>query len=147
MFVIGLEASALLGFSAAPVVLEYTSLSALMLVLVGIFMPMVVAVSIVPLEYLLHTVRPVMGSLVQVIMHLTAMLLRLLAASAIDLGRAAVILYDAVIFLPLGIEAALQRRQRSAADDDEQALNPAPQPAEAENVTALRFGAASPRRD
>lgn len=119
-----------------------TELSAVILALMGITIPLVVAVSIIPLEYLLHTVRPVVGTVIQVLMHISALVLRLCASLAIDLGRVAVIIYDTVIFLPLMVERAVLRRKSDRYPVGASSAVAASQPtANAENVTALRFGA------
>ena len=143
---IGLESVALLDVVAMPSGDSLSDLPALALSLVGVAIPLVVAISIIPLEYLLHTVRPVLGSCIQVLMHLSAMVLRLLAALSIDLGKLATIVYDAVIVLPLLVERTLEAKRSAAAGENPVAAQPPP-PARAQNVTALRFGANQTRQD
>lgn len=143
-FTIAVEFSALLGASGAATTLELGGLPAISLSLVSVMMPLIIAVAVMPLEYLLHTVRPVVGSAVQVVMHALALTLRLLASLAVDLGKAAVLVYDAIIFLPLALERAIQRKLASKAAAQQVAENqPVVHTVAAQNVTELRVGSLS----
>lgn len=142
-----LESVAIVGINGAGDTLQFGGLSAVLLAVLAVATSLVVAVSIIPLEYLLHTVRPVVGSLSQVFLHLVAMATRLLATLAIDLGRAAVVIYDMIIFLPLLLErAVLEARRKAAREPEETAATPARRETTPRNVTALRLrGSGTPR--
>ena len=75
-----------------------------MLVLVGVTLPMLVALAVVPLEHVLHTTRPVIGGLVQVLLHSAVASLRLLGNLCWQVGKLATRLSDIAIFLPLWLE-------------------------------------------
>lgn len=114
--------------------------SQLVLIALGIIMPVILALVVIPLEYLLHTVRPVMGSLLRVMLHVAALVLRLVGSFALNLGKFTNHCYDVVIFVPLALERDwVARRARKAAAA--QVELPAQRPElESVNVTALRFG-------
>lgn len=133
-----LESTALIGISPEGT-LAFAGVSSALLAMMAVATSLVVAVCIIPLEYLLHTVRPVIGTLAQIALHLVAMATRLLASLATDLGKAAVVVYDAVIFLPLMLERAViaKRRELAAAGQVEEAV--VAETATPRNVTALRF--------
>lgn len=134
-----LEAVALIGISAEGT-LAFAGVSSALLAMMAVATTLVVAVCIIPLEYLLHTVRPVVGALVQVMLHVLALATRLLASLAVDIGRASVIVYDAVIFLPLMLErTVIAKRLQLAAATEQPDQAPVMEPAAPRNVTALRF--------
>lgn len=133
-----LESTALLGVSAEGG-LALGGISAALLAMMAVATSLVVAVSVVPLEYLLHTVRPVVGSLLQVCLHLLAMATRLLASLASELGRFATLVYDAIIFLPLMLEREVIRQRRALQPEAIAVEAPAAQEMTPRNVTALRL--------
>jgi hypothetical protein len=139
----GIEAAAL---ATVPVIelAEVNVVSQLVLAALGLVMPMVLALAVIPLEYLLCTVRPVVGSVIQLMLHVSALALRLMGAAMLELGKLVVLGYDVLIFIPLGCESLwhnqrLRREQANAATEDEGADTPDGN-VSVPNVTALRFG-------
>lgn len=142
------ESAALTIVTGAEGAYQFAGLSAALLAGTAVATSLVVAVSIIPLEYMLHTIRPVLGSLIQVGLHLIALATRLLASLAIDIGRTAVILYDVVIFLPLMLErAVLQQRQKAAVSVDDDHKSETVATTTAQNVTALRLRGSASKPD
>ncbi|MEE8056277.1 MAG: hypothetical protein V3T17_00350 [Pseudomonadales bacterium] len=147
-----IEALALLGTSTATdasIAIGATELSGIslwILLALGAVMPVMLASIVIPLEYLLHTVRPVVGSVIQVLLHMSALVLRLVASLFLNVGKFAVQCYDAVIFLPLSLERSwlLRRQRKAAAVGAEKRVQPPKY--ETQNVTALRFGATERRK-
>ena len=76
----------------------------------GFMVPILLSLVVVPLEYFFYTVRPVLGSVVQVVLHVLAVLCRVLGAISQHTGRVVVSMYDVVIFLPLLAEEQWQRK-------------------------------------
>ncbi|MEH6558626.1 MAG: hypothetical protein V7459_09060 [Oceanicoccus sp.] len=145
-----IEALALL---SSPMVVGSTPASGVstgLLIAIGVVMPLVLALVIIPLEYMLHTVRPVMGSLLQVLMHVSALVCRLAASLLLHAGRLLVNCYDLLIFVPLRLEtywvSRLQRQSTSVATEPEPKADISDTPVDAPNVTALKFGPVSPKR-
>ena len=132
------------------------SMSQWTLMMLGVSTTMVVALAVIPLEYFLHTLRPVTSSLSQLALHGMAFSLRMLAAMSLEVGKLLVQIYDLVIFVPLRIEQqrAGQRGpevevQAPAAETvsvseaiEEPITEAEPQPTTeaARNVTSLSFG-------
>jgi hypothetical protein len=138
------EASAIAvlpAFDTTAAAMTLTVADWLMFIL-GLVTPLMLAFIIVPLEYLLHTVRPVIGGLLQIVLHSMAFILRILASLAIELGRLIVQCYDVIIFVPLRLEADWHRRQQLKNDVGEAEAEVAGEKltADAENVTSLTFG-------
>ena len=116
-----------------------------LLAVVGLVMPVVIALSLIPFEYLLHTVRPVMGSLLLVICHCLAMVCRMFASLILHVGRLAIPVYDLIIFIPLRLEREWQLYQHRKAEASgslrkEAAAAKATTELDAINVTELKFG-------
>ncbi len=82
----------------------------------GMVLPLLLALLIIPLEYLLHTVRPVLGGVVQLALRMTATALRMLGAMSMELGRLLVQCYDLLIFIPLRIESDRRTSRKNSAN-------------------------------
>ncbi|MCW8193471.1 hypothetical protein F6455_01560 [Proteobacteria bacterium 005FR1] len=78
----------------------------------GFFLPLALTVVAIPLEYLLHTGRTVMGMLTELLLRLLALTMRILSVSLRHAGRLTIHLYDLVIMLPLWVETTLKSRQQ-----------------------------------
>ena len=125
---------------------EITFISQWMLLALGAVMPVMLSLVVIPLEYLLHTVRPVLGTLIQVLMHMSALLLRLVANLSLNLGKLTVHGYDVLILLPLKLEKSWQMRQQAKvvavkAEQPKETVE-----LETKNVTALHFSSSERRR-
>lgn len=146
-----IEALGLLGASAATasVVAETAELSGIsqgILVILGVIMPLVLALVVIPLEYLLHTVRPILGGAVHMLMHFSSLILRLLAGFVLQVGRFTVSCYDVVIFLPIWIEAYRNKRAATTVVVETAATETAEEAVDSRNVTAIRFGVSDNQR-
>jgi hypothetical protein len=136
--------------SAAPEALGLVvnTLSQSVLLGVSVLIPVALALIIIPLEYLLNVVRPVLGGGLQILLHVSALLLRLLGSGLLQLGKITVHLYDLIIFIPLIAEN--QWRQKYDQEHDVAEITESLTVQEASdnnysdmssvNVTALRFG-------
>ncbi len=138
---IGVEIMALLGAPIANAATQMTGVSQVLLVVIGLVMPLVLSMVMLPMEYLLHTVRPVVGSGLQILAHISALLLRLIASLTLQAGALLVSLYDLVIFLPLRVERELTLRAQRSSDDKQNQSEDNSSEVEAINVTTLKFGA------
>lgn len=78
--------------------------------ILGFILPFLLAFVAVPFEYLIDSGRTVVGVLVVALTRLLSVLLRALANIVRHLSAALVMLYDAIIFLPLLIERAIRGR-------------------------------------
>lgn len=83
----------------------------------------VFAMVVIPLEYCLQTLRPVLSSLLQLILHTASVVFRVLASLSYELGRLTMRLYDAIIFIPLRVETALGERRKNKDKSDAQSLD------------------------
>ena len=150
---LALAAIEVLALLSSPIVATSAPASGVstgLLVAIGVVMPLVLTLVIIPLEYLLHTVRPVIGSVLQILMHVSALLFRLAASLFIHAGRLLTSCYDLLIFIPLGLERHwISRRQRQltevVAESEVSADGPSPAVV-APNVTALKLGPISPKQ-
>ncbi len=127
------------------------STSEWLLFALGLVTPVMLAFVIVPLEYLLHTIRPVSGSVVQVMLHTTAFSFRVVGAMALQFGRLLVQCYDLCLFLPLQLERDWQQRTRRASGAAETEVESSVMvttdvEAASENVTSLTFGTTNKRQ-
>jgi hypothetical protein len=136
-----MEALALFG---APLSVESVlsiEVSQVLLVMLGIVMPLMLSLIMVPMEYMLHTVRPVLGSFIQQLLHVMALAFRLFSSLSLQLGKLLIHGYDLVIFVPLLMQRDMKNRQQRASNVVE---NSEPQVATVEaepvNVTTLKFG-------
>jgi hypothetical protein len=87
--------------------------------ILGFILPFALAFVGIPLEYFIYSARTVFGGLLVLAVQSLGFLLRLAGNITRHLGRALVLAYDAVIFLPLIIERgvlALRGRPASSAD-------------------------------
>jgi ABC-type multidrug transport system fused ATPase/permease subunit len=75
----------------------------------GFVLPLALTVVAIPLEYLLHTGRTVIGTLLELILRLLAVSMRIVAVALRHMGHLAIHLYDLLILLPLWIEGVLCR--------------------------------------
>lgn len=129
------------------------SLSQWTLMALGVSTSIVIALTVIPLEYFLHTVRPVTSSMAQLVLHGLAFSLRMLAAMSTEAGKLLVQLYDLVIFVPLRIEQERSAKSTTAVapadakagvnegSDHQPTEQTLGQPAEAaRNVTSVSFG-------
>ena len=137
---ISVEIMALLAAPIANTVIQMTGVSQVLLVVIGLVMPLVLSMVMLPMEYMLHTIRPVFGSGLQVLCHISALLLRLAASLVLQAGALLINMYDLLIFLPLRVERELMLRaqRNNASSQGEQKDNPAD--VEALNVTTVKFG-------
>lgn len=147
----GIEALGLLGASAVTAssvanTAELSGMSQGILVILGVVMPLVLALVVIPLEYLLHTVRPILGGAVHMLMHFSSLVLRLLAGFALHMGRFTVNCYDLLIFLPLWIEASWKSRAAAAVLANAAATEALSDTVDSRNVTAIRFGISDNQR-
>ncbi|MFA7553481.1 MAG: hypothetical protein WCY88_04455 [Spongiibacteraceae bacterium] len=134
---IALEALAL---SGAPIVAasgDMPGVSQLLIVGLGVVMPLMLSLVMIPMEYMLHSCRPVAGSLLQLLCHGLGLCLRLLGSLALHGGKLLVHGYDLIIFIPLRIEQSWQQRKNQQATGA--VLKPTPADVESANVTALKF--------
>jgi len=76
----------------------------------GFFIPLILAVVAIPLEYLFHTGRTVLGMLVELILGRLTVAMRGLANGFNQLGKITISLYDVFIMLPLWVESMLTGR-------------------------------------
>lgn len=82
----------------------------------GFFLPLALTVVAIPLEYLLHTGRTVLGTALEFVLRFFAVVLRLVAVSLRHTGRLLLHVYDLLILLPLWVES-LFRRPKGSGDD------------------------------
>ncbi|WP_019530899.1 hypothetical protein [Dasania marina] len=66
------------------------------------------AAIVMPLEYAVQTFRPVLSSSLQLILYCASVIFRVLASLSVELGRLAMRVYDAVIFIPLQVDAKIK---------------------------------------
>lgn len=71
----------------------------------GFFIPLTLAVIAIPLEYLFHTGRTVVGMLLELLLQFLAIVLRLAANTMKYAGKLLIHLYDIIIMLPLWVES------------------------------------------
>lgn len=145
------EATAIAVLPASQVVVESAlvlSTSQWLMFALGLVAPLMLAFLIIPFEYFMHTVRPVSGSVVQVILHAMAFILRAIGSLSTELGRILVQCYDVIIFIPLRLESDWGRRQRQRGLDQGATEAEAGSPAgpDSENVTSLSFGSVNKRQ-
>jgi len=87
----------------------------------GFFIPLTLAIVAIPLEYLFHTGRTVIGMLLELCLRILTVTLRIIANGSKYLGQLTIHFYDLVIMLPLWIESLFtQRRQRASADNTDE---------------------------
>ena len=122
------------------------SVSEWLMFALGLVTPLMLAFFIVPLEYFMHTVRPVTGSLLQLLLQAAAFCLRAVGALAVELGRLMVQCYDVIIFVPLRLESSWQQRLRAGQVSDQASDVGVNIGADSENVTSLSFGSANKRQ-
>jgi hypothetical protein len=142
LLLLALIAIEVLALLAAPITVatsEIAGVSQLLLVLVGIAMPLMLSLVMIPLEYLMHTARPIVGSALQICLHVMAVVLRVIGSLSLQLGRFTIHVYDLVIVVPLRLEQHWLQRIGAA--------NPASsvgqEPLDTANVTSLKYGSAS----
>ena len=75
--------------------------------ILGFILPFALAFVVIPFEYFMHAARNVCGALFVIMMRAVALILRILSNAVRHTGMALVLLYDAVIFLPLILERAI----------------------------------------
>jgi hypothetical protein len=102
---------------------------------VGVVVPLLLALLSPALESLLATSRPVLMSFVIAVLSLLVVLLRLTGRLWRECARIAHHVYDLILFLPLSIETALDKRRNpnNVAIDNNAAISEAP------NVLAVDF--------
>jgi hypothetical protein len=77
--------------------------------ILGFILPFALAFVAIPLEYFISSARTVLGALLVLVLHTFGIALRVAASMVRHLGTALVMLYDAVIFIPVLIEKAVIR--------------------------------------
>lgn len=142
---ITVEVVALLGAPVSMAATKMVGVSEVLLMVIGVVMPLVLSLVMIPLEYMLHTVRPVFGSALQLLSHVSALLLRLAGSLSLDVGKLLIHGYDLLIFVPLRVESHWQAKLK-AQQHNEQAGQGLAAELDAVNVTALKFGAANTER-
>lgn len=136
-----MEALALFGAPVTLASMASIDVSQMLLVVLGIVMPLMLSLVMVPLEYLLHTVRPVTGSLIQQLLHVTALLLRLAASLTTHAAKLLIHAYDLAIFVPLLMQRDFKNRQlRAVSSVGEQPPVAPAADSDPMNVTTLSFG-------
>ncbi|MGQ9425285.1 hypothetical protein ACXYTJ_05895 [Gilvimarinus sp. F26214L] len=85
----------------------------------GFILPLALTVVAIPLEYLLHTGRTVMGMLMELVLRILAVLMRVLSVALRHGGRLTTHLYDLVILLPLWVENTIRRRTDGGAESSD----------------------------
>lgn len=109
------EAFAVAGFSMGVEQAATVGSTQMIMFALAFVTPVMLSLVIVPFEYFLYTVRPTVGVLAQNLLHLTALMFRMLGSLSVGLGKVLVQLYDAVIFIPLKLEQQwIQRRAAKA---------------------------------
>ena len=146
---IGVEALVLMDAPLASASTQVGGISQTVVIVLGVILPLMMSLVVIPLEYLLHTVRPVIGSLMQLLLHVSAVLLRLLGSFILQAGKVLVGCYDLVIFIPLQIKSymksnKLQSSQLGVMEGDSDAV--ADESAKPVNVTELKFGSSKSER-
>ncbi|SMF05313.1 hypothetical protein SAMN02745866_00416 [Alteromonadaceae bacterium Bs31] len=86
----------------------------------GFILPLALTMVAIPLEYLLQTGRSVIGSLFEIVLSALATLLRMLAASARQMGKVVLSFYDLLIAAPLWIESMVikHKKEREPIDSE-----------------------------
>lgn len=85
----------------------------------GFILPLALTVVAIPLEYLLHTGRTVIGTLLELALRILATTLRILSVTLRHGGRLVTYAYDLLIMLPLWLETTLRRpRDKAVGADD-----------------------------
>jgi hypothetical protein len=151
----GLSACWAGGFQSVEAVLS-ADLNQWSLAIMSFFACWLFAAIVMPLEYAVHTLRPVLSSLLQLVLYSASVVFRVLSSLSIELGRLSLCLYDAVIFIPLYIEKRIQASQGQAVAGSMEMVNAEPQPAiepttvtyneqeiEGSNVTQIDFNTVS----
>jgi hypothetical protein len=81
--------------------------------ILGFILPFALAFVAIPLEYFAHAARNVFGALLVVAIRALAVAIRMLGGAVRHAGVALVLLYDAVIFLPLIVERAVAAKRKA----------------------------------
>lgn len=81
----------------------------------GFVLPFALAFIAIPLEYFIFSARTVIGAAFVSVLRVSGFLLRLVGQIVRHLGRTVIMLYDAVIFIPLLIERLVRSRTAPAA--------------------------------
>lgn len=101
--------------TAAPVATDWVSkVPVAGQMILGFILPFALAFLAIPLEYLISSGRTVFGILAVAVTRMLAVLLRMVSNVVRHLSNALVMLYDAVIFLPLLIERAVRSRSEQS---------------------------------
>lgn len=79
----------------------------------GFILPLALTVVAIPLEYLLHTGRTVIGMLMELALRILAVSMRIVSLSLRHAGRLTIHLYDLLIMVPLWVETMLRRPGQS----------------------------------
>lgn len=131
-----MEALALLGSPVDLAATAMTDVSQILLVVLGVVMPLMLSLVVIPLEYMLHTVRPVFGSALQILLHVATLLFRLAGSFVLQFAQLLVQVYDAIIYLPLQLERRWGLRQAVVEPKSKDTAVET----DSDNVTALKFG-------
>lgn len=86
----------------------------------GFFLPLALVVVAIPLEYLLHTGRTVLGMVVELILRILALFMRIIGNIFRHAGNFVVHLYDLIIFAPLWFETLIVKMRTNHSQGDEQ---------------------------
>jgi hypothetical protein len=81
----------------------------------GFMLPFALVFVAIPLETLVHSSRTLIGLLATGVLHLGALVLRILGGAVRLLGSVLIRLYDVLIFLPLWVETILAKRSKPSA--------------------------------
>lgn len=112
------------------------------LLLLSITTPWVLGLVVIPLEYFIHTLRPVVGGIMQILLHGLAFSLRLLGAMSSEVSKLMIQLYDVAIFIPLRLEQEWRHRKQSV--DIETGGEPEYRDVDAQQATLLPPSASLP---
>jgi len=84
--------------------------------ILGFILPFALAFVAIPFEYFVHAARNVVGAMLVGVIRAIALALRVLGNAVHQAGIAIAMLYDAIIFLPLIIERAIQSKRTGEGD-------------------------------
>lgn len=132
---------------AQPPQMPLPWLPALAQMFLGLLLPVVLAVSAIPLETFLQSGRSVLGDVLSVTLRLLAYLLRLAGQLADALAGLLTRVYDLLIFLPLAVETWLRGALQRGSGTDPQVPAAAPATTSANGSRRRRKAAAKTTQD
>lgn len=107
--------------TASNDVMALQSVSGAILLTLTLALCLLVALVVIPLEYMLYTLRPTLGVILQWSLQLSGVSCRLVSALAMQLSRVLVIVYDLIVYLPRRwqnlAQGLRQQRRRDQAEE------------------------------